>query len=107
MLKDTIEQLTATIQAANPTNAKDVELYRQQYLGRNGEIQKLFEEFKSVSPEEKKTLGKVLNELKRNIPFLEDAERGLAFAAFRIMVNCNHTRCIECCAAPVAGRCII
>jgi phenylalanyl-tRNA synthetase alpha chain len=65
MLKDTIEQLTATIQAANPANAKDVEQFRQQYLGRNGEIQKLFEDFKSVSTEEKKSLGKVLNELKK------------------------------------------
>jgi phenylalanyl-tRNA synthetase alpha chain len=65
MLKDTIDQLTAAIQVAAPANAKEVELYRQQYLGRNGEIQKLFEVFKSVSPEEKKTLGKVLNELKK------------------------------------------
>jgi len=65
MLKDTIEQLTATIQAADPANAKDVEQFRQQYLGRNGEIQKLFDDFKSVSPEEKKSLGKVLNELKK------------------------------------------
>jgi phenylalanyl-tRNA synthetase alpha chain len=65
MLKDTIDQLTAAIQSASPANAKEVEAYRQQYLGRNGEIQKLFEEFKSVSPEEKKTLGKVLNDLKK------------------------------------------
>jgi phenylalanyl-tRNA synthetase alpha chain len=65
MLKDIIDQLTATIQAAAPANAKEIELYRQQYLGRNGEIQKLFEAFKSVSPEEKKSLGKVLNELKK------------------------------------------
>jgi phenylalanyl-tRNA synthetase alpha chain len=65
MLKDTIDQLTAAIQAAAPANAKEVELYRQHYLGRNGEIQKLFEAFKSVSPEEKKSLGKVLNELKK------------------------------------------
>ena len=46
MLKDTIDQLTTAIQAAAPANAKEVELYRQQYLGRNGEIQKLFEDFK-------------------------------------------------------------
>lgn len=65
MLKETIEQLTAAVQAAQPTTAKDVEQFRQQYLGRNGEIQKLFEDFKSVSPEEKKSLGKVLNELKK------------------------------------------
>lgn len=65
MLKDTIDQLTAAIHSASPANAKEVEAYRQQYLGRNGEIQKLFEEFKSVSPEEKKTLGKVLNDLKK------------------------------------------
>lgn len=65
MLQETIEQLTAAVQAATPANAKEVELYRQQYLGRNGEIQKLFEDFKSVSSEEKKSLGKVLNELKK------------------------------------------
>lgn len=64
-LKKTIEQLTTAIQAVSPANAKDVEQYRQQYLGRNGEIQKLFDVFKSVSPEEKKTLGKELNELKK------------------------------------------
>jgi phenylalanyl-tRNA synthetase alpha chain len=64
MLKDKIEQLTKAIHAAAPANAKDVELFRQEFLGRNGEIQNLFEEFKSVAPAEKKTFGKVLNDLK-------------------------------------------
>jgi phenylalanyl-tRNA synthetase alpha chain len=64
MLKDKIEQLTKAINAAAPANAKDVELFRQEFLGRNGEIQNLFEEFKSVAPAEKKTFGKVLNDLK-------------------------------------------
>ena len=63
-LQETIQLLTSSIQAASPTTTKHVELYRQQYLGRSGEIQKLFEEFKSVPPEEKKSLGKVLNDLK-------------------------------------------
>lgn len=64
MLKETIEQLTAAIQAAQPATTKDVEQFRQQYLGRNGEIQKLFEDFKLVPPQEKKLYGKVLNDLK-------------------------------------------
>ena len=64
MLKEKIDQLIATINQASPSNAKDIELFRQQYLGRNGEIQNLFEEFKSVPPAEKKSFGKVLNDLK-------------------------------------------
>lgn len=63
-LQDTIQQLSASIEAASPSSSKEVELFRQQYLGRNGEIQKLFETFKSVPPEEKKSMGKTLNELK-------------------------------------------
>lgn len=64
MLQEKIDRLTESINAAAPANAKDVELFRQQFLGRNGEIQSLFEEFKQVPPAEKKTLGKVLNDLK-------------------------------------------
>jgi phenylalanyl-tRNA synthetase alpha chain len=64
MLKESIDRLIKSIEAASPANANEVESFRQQYLGRNGEIQKLFEEFKSVPPAEKKTLGKVLNDLK-------------------------------------------
>ena len=63
-LHQAIQQLTSSIEAANPSNPKEVELYRQQYLGRSGEIQKLFEDFKLVAPEEKKSIGKVLNDLK-------------------------------------------
>jgi len=64
MLQSKIDQLINAIQVASPANAKEVELFRQQYLGRNGDIQNLFEEFKTVPPAEKKTLGKALNDLK-------------------------------------------
>ena len=63
-IKERISSLENQINGATPATAKDIELFRQQYLGRNGEIQKLFEDYKTVAPEEKKTLGKVLNDLK-------------------------------------------
>ena len=65
MLKEKIDQLTSAMNSAGPANAKEAELFRQRYLGRNGEIQNLFEEFKTVSPAEKKVLGKALNDLKK------------------------------------------
>ncbi len=35
------------------------------FLGTKGIIKDIFDEFKAVSPEEKRTLGKVLNEFKQ------------------------------------------
>jgi phenylalanyl-tRNA synthetase alpha chain len=64
-MQDIIDQYTAEIKAANPANADELEAFRIKYLGTKGIIKDLFEEFKSVSPEEKRVLGKVLNEFKQ------------------------------------------
>lgn len=64
-MQDKIDQYTAEIRAANPANADELETFRIKYLGTKGIIKDLFEQFKSVSPEEKRTLGKVLNEFKQ------------------------------------------
>src|ERR1700748_1706831 len=64
-MQDKIDQYTVEIKAANPANADELETFRIKYLGTKGIIKDLFEEFKSVSPEEKRVLGKVLNEFKQ------------------------------------------
>lgn len=64
-MQDKIDQYTAEIAAANPANADELEIFRIKYLGTKGIIKDLFEQFKSVSPEEKRVLGKVLNEFKQ------------------------------------------
>lgn len=65
MLQDQITQYTAEIDAFDTTNAKDLEQFRIRFLGTKGIIKDIFEEFKTVSIEEKKTLGKVLNQFKQ------------------------------------------
>lgn len=65
MLQDKIKQFTAEIEAFAPTSAADVENFRLKFLVSKGVVKALFEEFKTVSVEEKRELGKVLNELKQ------------------------------------------
>lgn len=65
MLQDKIKQYTEEINEFTPTSLTDVENFRLRFLVSKGLIKTLFEEFKTVSPEEKRTLGKVLNEFKQ------------------------------------------
>lgn len=65
MLQDKIAQYTKEVEQFAPASAADVESFRLKFLVSKGIIKELFEEFKTVSPEEKRTLGKVLNELKQ------------------------------------------
>lgn len=67
-LQDKIQAYIKEIQATSIENfndkAADVEAFRIKYLGKKGVISDLFEQFKTVPNEEKKELGKVLNQLK-------------------------------------------
>ena len=65
MLQEQITQYTAEINAFDTTNADELEQFRIRFLGTKGIIKDIFDEFKAVSPEEKRTLGKVLNEFKQ------------------------------------------
>jgi len=65
MLQDKITQYTADINAFSTENADELEQFRIKFLGTKGIIKDIFDEFKAVSPEEKRTLGKVLNEFKQ------------------------------------------
>jgi len=59
-----INEIAAKIAALTPNNKEDLELFRIEYLGKNGVLNKLFDEFKAVPGSEKKEVGKSLNELK-------------------------------------------
>ncbi|MFM6977005.1 MAG: phenylalanine--tRNA ligase subunit alpha [Sphingobacteriaceae bacterium] len=60
-----IDQYSNDIHAFNPANAEELEAFRIKFLGTKGLIKELFDEFKSVGPEEKRLFGKVLNEFKQ------------------------------------------
>jgi phenylalanyl-tRNA synthetase alpha chain len=65
MLQDKITQYTIEINAFVTEDAEELEQFRIRFLGTKGIIKDIFEEFKAVSTEEKRTLGKVLNEFKQ------------------------------------------
>ncbi|TCD02437.1 phenylalanine--tRNA ligase subunit alpha [Pedobacter psychroterrae] len=65
MLQDKITQYTEEINAFSTEKADELEQFRIKFLGTKGIIKDIFDEFKAVSPEEKRTLGKVLNEFKQ------------------------------------------
>src|ERR1700748_2523067 len=65
MIQTKIDQYTAEIKAFATAKADELEAFRIKFLGTKGLIKDLFEEFKTVSPEEKRTFGKVLNEFKQ------------------------------------------
>src|SRR5471030_429927 len=64
-MQDQIDKYTAEINAFSPANADELETFRIKFLGTKGIIKDLFEQFKNVGPEEKRTFGKVLNQFKQ------------------------------------------
>ena len=65
MLQEKITQYTQEIEAFKPSSAEDVEAFRLKFLVSKGIVKALFDEFKTVSSEEKRVLGKVLNSFKQ------------------------------------------
>lgn len=65
-MQQKIDQYLTEINSFQPKNGEELETFRIRFLGTKGIIKDLFEEFKTVSAEEKRILGKVLNEFKQN-----------------------------------------
>ena len=65
MIRDDIERLLGEIDALKCKTQKEVEEARVKFLGKKGEVTRLFEEFRTVAPELKREFGKTLNELKQ------------------------------------------
>ena len=64
-LTEDIARLKSEIEQNSFKNTEDVERYRIQYISKKGIIPSLFERFKEVAPEDRKHVGKLLNELKQ------------------------------------------
>lgn len=65
VMQSKIDLYTTEIQRFEPKTAAELESFRIKFLGTKGIIKDLFDEFKAVSPEEKRVLGKVLNQFKQ------------------------------------------
>ena len=59
-----IEELTRSLAELKAAREQEIEELRIKWLGKKGEITQLFEEFRGVSPEQKKEFGQKLNALK-------------------------------------------
>lgn len=64
-IQERIDQYWEEVKNWTPSSAEDVEAYRLKFLVSKGILKNLFDEFKNVSVDEKRTLGKVLNEFKQ------------------------------------------
>ena len=65
-MQEKINQYTSEINSFQPKNAEELELFRIRFLGTKGIIKDLFEEFKTVSSEDKRVFGKVLKSLRNS-----------------------------------------
>ena len=61
---DKINKKIKEINSFNPKSEIEIEEFRIKYLGKKGELTSLFLEFKNLDNDKKKTVGKLLNELK-------------------------------------------
>lgn len=64
-MKEKIDSLREKIANFIPENADQIEQFRIEVLGRKGKLKGLYEDFKSVPNEEKRTYGQLLNELNK------------------------------------------
>ena len=63
-MKNKIKQLLSEIENLTISNAEESETLRIKYLSKKGEISQLFTDFRILASEEKREIGKQLNELK-------------------------------------------
>lgn len=63
-MKDKINQLLEQIEAYQAASSEELEAFRLKYLSKKGEINQLFGEFKNIPKEERKEVGRLMNDLK-------------------------------------------
>ena len=64
-MEEKIKALKQEVETYSATDKQGVEAFRLKYVSKKGAVSELFEELKQVPPDQKRTLGKVLNELKQ------------------------------------------
>lgn len=67
-----IQKIFSEVDSVVIANAAELEQFRLKYLSKKGIINQLFEDFKNLPPEEKRSTGKPLNELKQKIQQIFD-----------------------------------
>lgn len=67
MLQDKIQQYTKEIEQFAPRSSEELEAFRLRFMVAKGVVRDLFEEFKAVSADQKRVLGKTLNEFKQAV----------------------------------------
>ena len=65
-MKDQIEKIKKEIEEFTSSTKQSVEEFRLQFVSKKGKVSTLFDQLKLVAAEEKKELGKVLNDLKKS-----------------------------------------
>jgi phenylalanyl-tRNA synthetase alpha chain len=64
-MEEKIQHLLAEISGFTATDKQSVEAFRMKFISRKGVVAELFEEMKTLPVEQKKTAGKILNQLKQ------------------------------------------
>jgi phenylalanyl-tRNA synthetase alpha chain len=63
-MQDRIKKFKDEINLFTTENSEELEQFRIRFLGKKGVISGLFDEFKTISPEQRKEIGQLINELK-------------------------------------------
>ncbi len=66
-LKEQLAQWAAEVAAVQLNTAEEVEAFRIQWLGRKGKMKDVMADFKAAPNEEKRELGKLINEFKQQV----------------------------------------
>ena len=66
MKREDIERIVAELNELKCKTQKEVEEARIRFLGKKGEVTRLYDEFRDLDKEFKKEFGKALNELKQS-----------------------------------------
>ena len=66
-MREQIEKVLADLSELKCQTQKEVEEARVRFLGKKGEVTKLFDEFRTMDKEMKKEFGKTLNDLKQTV----------------------------------------
>ena len=79
-MREEIEQLLVEIGDLKCKTLKEVEEARVRFLGKKGEVTKLFDEFRAMDKDNKKIFGKALNDLKNSVQAKIEELKGAAAA---------------------------
>jgi phenylalanyl-tRNA synthetase alpha chain len=64
-MEEKVKQIEEEVKAFLVKTKEDMEAFRLKFISKKGTLSSLFEDLKAAAPEEKKKLGKVLNDLKQ------------------------------------------